>query len=193
MPVLPLDATCPLKTPHIPSSYSNEQTTKETKAINNSHIYIYISHVNVTQTVPDISPLMPMHQDPLLVVSHLVRPFVNLSETIAGYRSNRSPLLIMLTGPFCRNSSINISIDNRYDNRFIHLGRPIFTANHNGACVYNRDYTSIIVFTSSPTCLLVQTRFNDHERRFFFSASAPNNPPFLPVGALWWPVITQWL
>ena len=24
-------------------------------------------HVNVTQTVPDISPLMPMHQDPLLV------------------------------------------------------------------------------------------------------------------------------
>ena len=56
---------------HIPSSYSNEQTTKETKAINNSYIYIYIyiytSHVNVTQTVPDISPLMPMHQDPLLV------------------------------------------------------------------------------------------------------------------------------
>ena len=31
-------------------------------------IYIYISHVNVTQTVPDISPLMPMHQDPLLVL-----------------------------------------------------------------------------------------------------------------------------
>ena len=30
-------------------------------------IYIYIYHVNVTQTVPDISPLMPMHQDPLLV------------------------------------------------------------------------------------------------------------------------------
>ena len=26
-------------------------------------------HVNVTQTVPDISPLMPMHQDPLLVSS----------------------------------------------------------------------------------------------------------------------------
>ena len=30
-------------------------------------IYIYISHVNMTQTVPDIPPLMPMHQDPLLV------------------------------------------------------------------------------------------------------------------------------
>ena len=25
-------------------------------------------HVNVTQTVTDISPLMPMHQDPLLVL-----------------------------------------------------------------------------------------------------------------------------
>ena len=75
-------------------------------------------------------------------VSHLVRPFVNLSETIAGYRSNRSPFLIMLTEPtFCRNSSINISIDNRSDNRFIHLGRPIFTVNHNGACVYTTDYT----------------------------------------------------
>ena len=75
-------------------------------------------------------------------LSHLVRPFVNLSETIAGYRSNRSPLLIMLTEPtFCRNSSINIWIDNRYDNRFIHLGRPIFTVSHNGACVYTTDYT----------------------------------------------------
>ena len=75
-------------------------------------------------------------------VSNLVLPFVNLSETIAGYRSNRSPLLIMLTEPmFCRNSSINISIDNRYDNRFILLGRPIFTVNHNDACVYNSDCT----------------------------------------------------
>ena len=36
-------APCPLKTPHIPSIYSNEQTTKETKAINNSYIYIHIS------------------------------------------------------------------------------------------------------------------------------------------------------
>ena len=49
-----------------PCRYNNEQTTtKQTKAIHNSYIYIY--HVNVTQTVPDISPLMPMHQDPLLV------------------------------------------------------------------------------------------------------------------------------
>ena len=43
----------------------------------------------------------------------------------------------MLTEPtLCRNSSINISIDNRYYNRFIHLGRPIFTINHNGASVF---------------------------------------------------------
>ena len=70
MPVLFLDCHLPHNTPHIPSRYNNEQTTKQTKAINNS--YIYISHVNVTQTVPDISPLMPMHQDPLLVV-YLIR------------------------------------------------------------------------------------------------------------------------
>ena len=65
MPVLSLACHLPHNTPNIPSRYNNEQTTKQTKAINNS--YIYISHVNVTQTVPDISPLMPMHQDPLLV------------------------------------------------------------------------------------------------------------------------------
>ena len=64
MPVLSLACHLPHNTPNIPSRYNNEQTTKQTKAINNS--YIYISHVNVTQTVPDISPLMPMHQDPLL-------------------------------------------------------------------------------------------------------------------------------
>ena len=58
---------CPHNTPHIPSCYNDEQTTKQTRAINNSYWYIYISHVNVTQTVPDILPLMPMHQDPLLV------------------------------------------------------------------------------------------------------------------------------
>ena len=68
MPVLSLACHLPHNTPNIPSRYNNEQTTKQTKAINNS--YIYISHVNVTQTVPDISPLMPMHQDPLLVGQH---------------------------------------------------------------------------------------------------------------------------
>ena len=67
MPVLSLACHLPHNTPQIPSRYNNELRTKQTKAINNSYIYIYISHVNVTQTVPDISPLMPMHQDPLLV------------------------------------------------------------------------------------------------------------------------------
>ena len=43
----------------------NKQQKKQ--GLLTTHIYIYISHVNVTQTVPDISPLMPMHQDPLLV------------------------------------------------------------------------------------------------------------------------------
>ena len=53
---------------------------------------------------------------------------------MAGYRLNRSSLLIMFTEPtFCCNSSINISIGNRYYNRFINLGRPIFSLNHSGA------------------------------------------------------------
>ena len=72
MPVLSLACHLPHNTPNIPSRYNNEQTTKQTKAINNSYIYIYISHVNVTQTVPDISPLMHRHQDPLLVDDVLV-------------------------------------------------------------------------------------------------------------------------
>ena len=130
---------------------------------------------------------------------------MNISETIAGYQSNRSPLLVMLTEPtFCRNSPIHISIDNRFYNRFIHLGRPVFTLNHNDTSVFTIPTTfgiaharvtlarhrspnlrpeyriiatrqldrcfyhcllfrqpiasPIIVFTSSPTCLLVQTQ-----------------------------------
>ena len=42
----------------------NNKTNKSYKQL---ILYIYISHVNMIQTVPDISPLMPMHQDPLLV------------------------------------------------------------------------------------------------------------------------------
>ena len=34
---------------------------------------------------------------------------------------------------------MNISIDNRYCNRFIHIGRQIFSVNHSGASVYNPD------------------------------------------------------
>ena len=43
MPVLSLDCHLPHNTPHIPSRYNNEQTTKQTKTINNSYIYIHIS------------------------------------------------------------------------------------------------------------------------------------------------------
>ena len=51
-------------------------------------IYIYISHVNVTQTVPDISPLMPMHQDPLLVcymAAILFRPQCALQKFVLSW------------------------------------------------------------------------------------------------------------
>ena len=43
MPVLSLACHLSHNTPHIPSRYNNEQTTKQTKAINNSYIYINIS------------------------------------------------------------------------------------------------------------------------------------------------------
>ena len=43
MPVLSLACHLPHITPHIPSRYNNEQTTKQTKAINNSYIYKNIS------------------------------------------------------------------------------------------------------------------------------------------------------
>ena len=43
MPVLSLACHLPHNTPHIPSCYNNEQTIKQTKAINNSYIYINIS------------------------------------------------------------------------------------------------------------------------------------------------------
>ena len=34
---------------------------------------------------------------------------------------------------------MNMSIDNRYCNRFIHIGRPIFSVNRSGASVYILD------------------------------------------------------
>ena len=37
---------------------------------------------------------------------------------------------------FCHKSSTNISIDNRYYNRFIQLGRPIFPMKYNGAALF---------------------------------------------------------
>ena len=68
MPVLPLDCHLPTQyTTHTITlqQWTNNKTNKSYKQL--IYIYIYISHVNVTQTVPDISPLMPMHQYPLLV------------------------------------------------------------------------------------------------------------------------------
>ena len=58
---------------------------------------------------------------------------VNISETIAGDRSNRCGLLT--EHKFCRKLSRSFSIDSRYCNRFINLGRPIFPLNHNGDSV----------------------------------------------------------
>ena len=55
----------------------------------------------------------------------------------AGYQSNQSPLLAERW--FCRKSSMNMSIDNRYCNQFIHIGRPIFSVNRSSASVYNPD------------------------------------------------------
>ena len=39
----------------------------------------------------------------------------------------------------CRKSSMNMTINNRYCNRFIHVGRLIFSVNRSGASVYNPD------------------------------------------------------
>ena len=166
-----------------------------------------------------------------------MRPFVNLSETIAGYRSNRSPLLIMLTEPtFCRNSSINISIDNRYDNRFtprktdiyrelqrrrclqfrLHLGSRMRVLHSRGTAhpicelgvgiIATQQLDSLTV-PSTPYVFNNCIHFLSHllagtnsfaidlmaMKDYIFSASAPNNPPFLLVRALWLPVIAQWL
>ena len=65
---------------------------------------------------------------------------VNISETIGGFWLNQSAYMTELT--FCSKSSMNILIDNRYCNRFIHLRRPIFPENHNDAslCLQSRPH-----------------------------------------------------
>ena len=71
MPVLPLD--CHLPTQNTTHTIKLQQWTNNKRNKGYKQL-IYISQVNVTQTVPDISPLMPMHQDPLLVlISDLTR------------------------------------------------------------------------------------------------------------------------
>ena len=59
-------------------------------------MYIYISHVNVTQTVPDTSPLMPMHQDPLLV--WIIDD--NYSDVIMTTIASQTPASRLFTQPF---------------------------------------------------------------------------------------------
>ena len=85
MPVLPLESHLPTQyTTHTITlqQWTNNKTNKSQKQL----IYIYICHVNVTQTVPDISPLMPMHQDPLLVSALLKQTFRNWPSSMGFVR-----------------------------------------------------------------------------------------------------------
>ena len=87
------------------------------------------------------------------------------------YPSQQCLLLFFIPFPTivirCRNSTlINISIENRYYNRFIHLERPIFPVNHNGTSLFTIPTTFGIVHggvrvlhsrgTSHPICDLSQ-------------------------------------
>ena len=58
---------------------------------------------------------------------------VNISETIAGDRSNQFGLLT--EHKFCRRLSRSISVDSRFCSQFINHRRPIFSLNHRGASV----------------------------------------------------------
>ena len=55
--------------------------------------------------------------------------------------TDRIGLLFWPNVSFAVNYQWTFSIDNRYCNRFFHLGRPIFSVNHNGASlyIYRRD------------------------------------------------------
>ena len=69
-------------------------------------------------------------------VSHLVRPSYltlvrPLVATGAGYRSNLGRTLVL--------QQIEEHVDIGYCNRFIHIGRPIFSVKPSGASVYNSD------------------------------------------------------
>ena len=74
-------------------------------------MYIYISHVNVTQTVPDISPLMPMHQDPLLVYDYMKTAKIHLTnwqfylpqaavDTLSAASSNLSTCTVLVLSKY---------------------------------------------------------------------------------------------
>ena len=87
------------------------------------YIYIYISHVNVTQTVPYTSPLMPMHQDPLLVSPlcvwqpfaqyhsvrlHNTRLIASLKGIVFGWHSTSQQLGILFPPTYVSSRSILI-------------------------------------------------------------------------------------
>ena len=81
---------------------------------------------------------------------------VNISQTIAGDRSNQFGLLT--ERKFCRKLSRSISIDSRYCNRFINLGRPIFPLNLSGA-------SAATVFTILTTFGIAHARCNTRTER----------------------------
>ena len=78
-------STCKKIALNIPAAQVNNVTIMNKQQNKESYkqlIYIYISHVNVTQTVPYISPLMPMHQDPLLASTHIRTEGLYVKTTI---------------------------------------------------------------------------------------------------------------
>ena len=83
---------------------------------------------------------------------------VNISETIAGDRSNQFGLLT--EHKICRKSSRSISIDNRFCNRFINLGRPIFSLNHSGASA--ATVFTIVDNIRDRACAVLHSRWAGH-------------------------------
>ena len=87
---------------------------------------------------------------------------MNISETIAGDRSNQFGLLT--EHKFCCKSSRSISVDSRYCNRFTNLGRPIFSLNHSGAL-------AAMVFTIPTTSGIAHVRCYTRAERATQSAT----------------------
>ena len=87
---------------------------------------------------------------------------VNICETIAGDWSNQFGLLT--EHKFCRKLSRSISIDSRYCNRLIDLGRPIFLLNHSGA-------SDATVFTIPTTFGIAHARCYTRAERAIESAT----------------------
>ena len=104
-----------------------------------------------------------------IIFSETRPPLVNIGETMAGNRSNQFGLLI--EHKFCRKLSGNISIDSRYCNRFINLGRPIFSLNHSGASVAT-------VFTIPTTFRTAHARCYTRAERATQSATRVGSPLF---------------